>query len=276
MNRLNTRAGRRRGAAAAAASAATVAPARIAAALAAASLATALLAAAPAAAADKPQAARPAGAPACDAGAPLPLRFRLDYAAHATRGPFKLDGSSELAFAVEGRSYTLRSRTRSALFSADQASSGELRGALLVPHSFVEKNARRQRRADFDWAQGRVAFSANPEQPAAVLPLLQDRLSLLLQAGQQLRAQRGEGPVVLPVAGQRRISSYRLALAGRETLALAAGRFETLHLRRPLDDEHDGVDLWIAPALCWLPVQIRYTDEHGTVIQNRLRAAVFD
>lgn len=220
-------------------------------------------------------AAAPAGA-ACDAAAALPASFRLDYAAQATRGPFTLDGSTEIGFTVADGRYTLSSRTRSTLFNAEQTSAGELHGAVLVPQRFTEKSGRRLRQVDFDWTRGQVQFSANEDAPAATQPLLQDRLSLVVQAGQQLRAQQGRGPVVLPVAGVRSISSYRLELAGSETLALAAGRFDTLHLRRPLSDAHDGIDVWVAPALCWLPVRLRYNDEHGTVIQNQLRALRFD
>jgi len=124
-----------------------------------------------------------------------------------------------------------------------------------------------------------VNFSANAGQPALAPPDLQDRLSLLVQAGQLLRlALEGAPPaaIEIPVAGARRISTYRLVLRGAETLDLPAGRIETWKLERPRDNEHDGLEAWVAPSLCWLPVRLRFTDERGTVIENRLRAARFD
>jgi hypothetical protein len=221
--------------------------------------------------------ARVSGTPACDERHPWPARFRLDYVAQASRGPLSLDGENELDFSADGARYTLRSATRSVLFNAEQDSAGELRGALLVPHDYREQSGRRPvRTTRIDWRTGRVTFSANEDGATTTQPLLQDRLSLLLQAGQQLRAQQGKGPVVLPVAGARHVSTYRFEARGSETLDLPAGRIEAHRLERPLSAEHDGLEVWVAPHLCWLPVRLRFVDDRGQVIQNQLRAARFD
>lgn len=221
----------------------------------------------------------PAAAPAaaaCDANAPLPARFRLAYDAQASRGPFTLEGENELIYTTDGPRYTLRSVTRSVLFTAEQESIGEVRGVVLVPGRYTERTARREpRHVQFDWRARRVLFSGADES-APTQPLLQDRLSLLLQVGQQLRAQSGQGDVALPVASTRRISNYRLTPSPAQRIELPAGRFETYRLERPLDAEHDGIEVWIAPQLCWLPVSLRYTDDRGQVIQNKLRSASFD
>jgi hypothetical protein len=211
----------------------------------------------------------------CDDQSPLPARFRLVYDAQASRGPFTLDGENELVFSTDGPRYTLRSVTRSVLFNAEQESVGEVQGAVLVPSQYTERTARREpRRVQFDWRARRVTFS-NADEPAPTQPLLQDRVSLLLQVGQQLRLQNGTGEVALPVASTRRISSYRLTSSPAQSLELPAGRFDTYRLERPLDAEHDGIEVWIAPQLCWLPVSLRYTDDRGQVIQNQLRSASF-
>jgi hypothetical protein len=221
--------------------------------------------------------AQSGGAPGCDAASALPARFRLDYVAQARRGALSLDGENELVFIVEGTRYTLRSATRSLLFSAEQESSGELRGALLLPHDYRERSMRRAARTThIDWRGDRVTFSQNADGATTTQPLLQDRLSLLLQVGQQLRAQQGRGAVALPVAGTRHVTTYRFELRGAETLDLPAGRFETHRLERPLNAEHDGLEMWIAPSLCWLPVRLRFTDDRGQLIENELRAARFD
>jgi len=217
------------------------------------------------------------GTPGCDARAPLPARFRLDYVATAARGPLSLEGENELVFALDGRRYTLRSATRSVLFNAEQDSAGEINEALLVPHEYHEKSPRRPLRTTrVDWQAGRVSFSANEQEPAAVEPRLQDRLSLLLTAGQVLRAQSTKGAIVLPVAGVRHVSTYRFEYRGTETLELPAGRIDTHRIERPLNSEQDGVEVWYAPQLCWLPVRLRFADDRGQVVQNQLRAARFD
>lgn len=245
--------------------------------------------------------------PTCDRMNPLPPQFRLAFAAQATLGPLALDGDTELTFQRNDDRYTLRSETRAPMFGAEQRSAGRMtvdgaasaRRLLLMPADFVERSGRRDpRTVRIEGAGGRVSFSANAGQPATAPAGLQDKLSLLVQAGQQLRvvietgalAPSGAAPqpgasadaaaskavIELPVAGARRISTYRLMLKGTETLDLPAGRIETWKLERPRDAEHDGLEAWVAPSLCWLPVRLRFTDERGTVIENRLRAARFD
>jgi hypothetical protein len=224
-----------------------------------------------------PIAASAGAAPTCSARAPLPPRFRLDYVAKASRGPLSLEGENELVFATEGTRYTLRSATRSVLFSAEQDSAGDLVGALLRPHEYHERSPRRPPRTTrIDWQAGRVTFSANADGATATQPRLQDRLSLLVSAGQQLRLQQGSGAVEMPVAGARHVSVYRFELRGIETLELPIGRLEAHRLERPISAEHDGIEVWIAPALCWLPVKMRFVDDRGQVVQNQLRAARFD
>lgn len=219
---------------------------------------------------------------------PLPPQFRLEFAAQASLGPLALDGDTELTFQRNDDRYTLRSETRAPMIGAEQRSSGRIvidgsasaRRVLLAPSEFSERSGRRDPRSvRIEGAGGRVNFSANAGQPALAPPDLQDRLSLLVQAGQLLRlALEGAPPaaIEIPVAGARRISTYRLVLRGAETLDLPAGRIETWKLERPRDNEHDGLEAWVAPSLCWLPVRLRFTDERGTVIENRLRAARFD
>lgn len=220
--------------------------------------------------------ARAAAAPDCGAHRPLPPRVRLEFDAEASRGPLTLAGDNEIEFSSEGGRYRLRSATRSVLFSAEQESHGELNDSALVPHEYRERSARRPARTTrIDWDSGRVRFSAAAEHEARAQPLLQDRLSLLFTLGLRLRAQ-GASAVELPVAGVRRIASYRFEHRGEHTVELPAGRFATHLLERPLSADDDGLEVWLAPALCWLPVWLRFTDDRRQVVQNRLRAAHFD
>jgi len=220
--------------------------------------------------------ARATALPDCGAHRPLPPRVRLEFDAEASRGPLRLDGDNEIVFTADGGRYRLRSVTRSVLFSAEQESHGELADAALVPHEYRERSARRPARTTrIDWHSGRVSFSAEAEHEARAQPLLQDRLSLLFTLGLRLRAQ-GAAAVELPVAGARRIATYRFEHRGVHTVELPAGSFETHLLERPLTADDDGLELWLAPALCWLPVWLRFVDDRRQVVQNRLRAAHFD
>jgi hypothetical protein len=68
---------------------------------------------------------------------------------------------------------------------------------------------------------------------------------------------------------------YRFERRGGEALALPPpiGRTDTHRLERAMTAEHDRIELWLAPSLCWLPVRLRFTDDKGQVIDNRLREA---
>jgi len=56
-----------------------------------------------------------------------------------------------------------------------------------------------------------------------------------------------------------------------ERLALPAGPFETLKLVRPPQREFDQLfELWLAPALGYMPVRLRLTESNGDVADLRL------
>jgi Protein of unknown function (DUF3108) len=213
--------------------------------------------------------------PACLAEQPWPTRLAMEFAVSAARGALALAGDNQLVFRIEGDRYELRSSTRSLLFTAEQASRGSVEGRLLRPAEYVEHSPRRgQHTTRFDWDAGTVRFTANIDGTAATAPFLQDRLTLLLQLGQWLRgAERGDPE--LPVAGLRDVSAYRFQRRGSAATAVPAGTFETLRLERKAD-AGGAMEVWLAPALCWLPVRLRYTDDRGLVVDNQLRRIAFD
>jgi hypothetical protein len=216
------------------------------------------------------------GTPQCDATAPLPERVRLVYTVSASRGPFQLEGENELVFARQAGGYTLHSETRSLLYRARQDSRGALEAGVLVPREYREQV---QRRAElvtsFDWDRHRVRFSA--DRPAqATEPLMQDRLSMLIQLGLLARGAPQTKAFEMPVAGGRGVSTYRFESRGRTALTVPAQRFETVRFDRVRESEQDGFEVWLAPQLCWLPVSARYADHRGQVVVNQLREAHFD
>lgn len=221
-----------------------------------------------------PAAAPPAAS--CTAELPWPPRLAMEFVVQASRGVLGLEGINELSFVVEGTSYRMRSSTRSLLFSAQQDSRGSVEGRVLRPEEYVEQNQRRgPTTTTIDWAAQRVQFSANRDAPARTLPLLQDRLTLLLQLGERLRSAREHGEIEVPVAGLRHVSPYRFKRRGTEAVSVPAGTFDTVRVER-LSEPGGAMEVWLAPSLCWLPVQLRYIDERGLVVENRLRRVSFD
>lgn len=214
------------------------------------------------------------GATDCPSAAPWPPPFRFEYDAHATRGFLGLSGDSTLTLTRDAEGYALVYETKAGVwFTARQSSRGRMGADGVVPIEYFERTGDRpQRTAQLDWARGRVTFSAN-DKVAPTQPRMQDRLSLILQLGWMLRAKSSS--FALPVAGARGASIYEFESRGNETVETRAGRFRTVKIERPQDEDDDRVEIWLAPSLCSLPVKVRFTDRRGMVISNELRAARF-
>jgi len=209
---------------------------------------------------------------ACGTEAALDAPVRLEYAVTASRSPLMLSGDGAVVYRRNADAYVMESTLKAAgLFEAQQHSAGTVGVEGLVPRSFAHRTGRRpELRVEFDWAEQRVVFSQGTTAP--VRPRMQDRLSLLLQLSWQHRANPSAAEFVLPVAGHRRVSDYLFRARGGESLDLPAGRFETVKFERYPDGSDELLEVWLAPALCSLPVRVRFSDEKGLVVEQRLRA----
>jgi hypothetical protein len=213
-------------------------------------------------------------APACVRGAPPPA-FTLDFAVTAARPPLRLNGSNRLDYSAADGRYTLRSvLDAGGLYSARQESSGNVDSAGWRPQRYEETTTRRgTSSASIDWTAQRVTFSGD-EAPADAPAGLQDRLSILLHLGREQARRPKTSGYDLPIVGPRHVSRYRIEVQGRERIDVPYGRFETVRLVRLRDDGDDRLEVWLAPALCWLPVQLRFVEARQT-IEQRLSAARF-
>jgi hypothetical protein len=220
------------------------------------------------------QETRSKAAPACDAAAPLP-EFTLDYAVSAVRAPLRLSGTNRMQYTLQGTQYTLTSELEAgALFNARQQSSGEVESGGWRPHHYEETHPRRgTATATIDWSARRVKYSGDSP-PAPAPARLQDRLSAVLQVGRLLQRNDAPGKLDMAITGPRHVSRYQIEVRGRETVEVPYGRFDTVHLLRLRDDGDDRLEMWVAPALCWLPVQLRFAEPRQT-IEHRLAAARF-
>jgi hypothetical protein len=218
-------------------------------------------------------AATAAGEPRCGPDAPLDASVRLDFAVTASRAPLSLDGEARLVYRRHGNGYTIESTLQArGLFEAQQTSAGSVGAHGLVPESFTQRNSRRPPRSvSFDWPGKRVAFGASGESEPTQ-PQLQDRLSVLMQLAWRHQRAPGAGRIELPVAGQRRISAYAFNAQAAEAVTVPAGRYEAVKFERHKEDGGESLEVWLAPALCALPVRLRYTDDRGLLIDQQLRA----
>ena len=205
-----------------------------------------------------------------------PAQFTLDYAVTASRPPLRLEGTNRLEYTSAAGRYTLRSVLEAGgLYSARQESSGSVDIAGWWPNRYEERTTRRgTNSASIDWDKQRVTFSGN-DTPAVAPAGLQDRLSVLLQLGHEQARRPATSSYELPIVGPRHVSRYRIEVQGRETIEVPYGRFETVRMLRLRDDGDDRLDAWLAPALCWLPVQLRFVEGAKLTIEERLSATQF-
>jgi len=209
----------------------------------------------------------------CGADAPLSASVRLEYAVTATRSVLSLSGEGVFEYRRQADSYRIDSTvTAIGIFESRQSSTGAVRREGLVPRLFTLRSSYREPRSiDFDWASRRVTFShtgrSEPTQPQ-----MQDRLSMLMQFAWRQRAEPGTSTLELPVAGPRHVTTFVFKAERAESVTVPAGRFETVKLERRFESGDDEFEVWLAPALCSLPVRLRFADDKGLVIEQRLRA----
>ena len=216
-----------------------------------------------------------AATPPCVRGGP-PAQFTLDYAVTAARPPLRLNGTNRLEYTAAAGRYTLRSVLEAGgVYSARQESSGSVDAAGWQPQRYEERSTRRgTSSASIDWSARRVTFSGE-QAPVDAPAGLQDRLSALLHLGREQARRPATASYELPILGPRHVSRYRIEVQGRETIEVPYGRFETVRLLRLRDDGDDRLEAWFAPALCWLPVQLRFVEGTKQTIEERLSAAQF-
>ena len=205
---------------------------------------------------------------------PAPRRLQFDVSGEAKK--FHYNARAELRWQHDGQRYQARQEI-SVLFlgSRTQTSVGDVAASGLLPQRFGDR-ARNEQAAHFDYAQGRVTFSANtPEAPLAAGT--QDRLSVFIQLGALLAAapeRFAPGTRIdMATVSARAADVWSFTVEGEETLDLPAGPRPALKLQRlPRRDYDQKAELWLAPALGYLPARIRITQANGDFADLRLRS----
>ncbi|MBV7430829.1 MULTISPECIES: DUF3108 domain-containing protein [unclassified Acidovorax] len=219
--------------------------------------------------------ARSAGAPPPPVRIPAPTRLAFDVSGQAKK--FAYNARAELLWQHDGSRYEARQEVSAFLVgSRIQRSVGAITAQGLLPEKFSDKS-RSEQAAHFDHAKGRVTFSANTPE-AAVGPGAQDRLSLFIQLGAMLAADPGRfvpgTQVTITTVSARTADRWTFTVEGPETLDLPAGPTPALKLLRlPRKDYDQKAELWVAPALNYLPVRIKLTQANGDFADLLLRSS---
>jgi len=138
-----------------------------------------------------------------------------------------------------------------------------------VPALMTEKRRGRAMTAThFNRQDGTLTFSAS----AAKYPLVpgtQDKASVPLQLAAIARGDSKQlsGNIDILVGEDRDASVFTFTVAGQEQIDTPLGRIATWHLVRPPKpgSYNSRLELWLAPAYGWYPVQIRNVEASGAV-----------
>lgn len=219
-------------------------------------------------------------APAAEAPAPavvVPGSLRIKYNLFGEVRQLPYTANAELLWAHDGESYNAQLEI-SALFlgSRRQTSRGQLTPQGLKPKRFGDK-VRSEVAAHFEYDKGKVIFSANTPE-AALQPGAQDQLSIFVQIASLIAAEPQRYPsgtaLEMQAVGPRESDVWRFVVDGPEHLNLPGGEQDTLKITRPRRQPYDlMVELWLAPALGYLPVRIKLTQDNGDFIDQQWRSS---
>ncbi|WP_394757647.1 DUF3108 domain-containing protein [Rhodoferax sp.] len=204
----------------------------------------------------------------------LPRPVRLKYRVLANKFPYRLD--AELLWQQTGEQYEAQLEISAFGQTRVQTSRGQITPQGLAPLRFSDK-FRSEVAAHFNRAQGKVTFSANTPD-VALLAGAQDRLSVLVQLAAMLASAPQRYPqastITIQTIGPRAADSWRFTVGEPETLALPGGQQATLKLvRNPREAFDQKVELWLAPALGYLPARIRITEANGDFVDQQWLAS---
>ena len=208
----------------------------------------------------------------------LPPSATLAYEVrYSTRGRITR-GSSVITWQAGDAAYSIHGEVTKFGFALSSfRSEGGVDRSGIAPLLYAEKNARRsETNTHFSRdARQAISFSAS----ADTYPLAagaQDRGSILWQLS---GIARGDPSVLAPgtmldifVAGVRDAEHWLIAVVGEETIAIETGEVRAWHLvRAPRAGTYDKrIDMWLAPALQWYPVKLRYTEVSGDYLDLSL------
>ncbi len=207
----------------------------------------------------------------------IPLPMRLEFDAQGLVKGLHYTAGAQLLWQHDGSRYQARQEVRVFLLGTRaQTSTGSITAQGLRPERFGDI-ARRELAAHFDYAQGRVIFSANTPQ-APLRAGAQDRLSVFIQLGAMFAAQPQRfvpgTRISVPTIGPRSADRWVFAVRALETLHLPAGDMPAWRLERlPERDYDQKAELWLSPDLGYLPVRIRLTQSSGDYVDLQLRSS---
>jgi len=221
-------------------------------------------------------AARPAlDAPPSESPPPVsaytvPGSVHIKYQVSANKFPYNLN--AELQWHQNGEAYDARLEFGAFGQSRVQTSRGQVTAEGLAPIRFSDKY-RSEVAAHFNREQGKVTFSANTPD-VILLAGAQDYLSIQVQLAALMAADPSHYPsattLSIQAVGPRDAETWIFTVGSMETLILPGGELPALKLvRAPRKEFDQKLEMWLAPALGYLPARIKITEPNGDTLDQK-------
>ena len=142
----------------------------------------------------------------------------------------------------------------------------------LQPLHFEEDRIGKPKRAaDFDWDSKLIKLTDGDNVETVPVPdNTFDQTSFAYAF-----AFRPPSQEILPVhlTDGRKLSDYKYQFLGKEKLKTRLGDLETVHFQKIREgDDKRGFDVWLAVEHHYLPVQVRFVDKNGAVLDSTVTA----
>jgi hypothetical protein len=206
----------------------------------------------------------------------IPGSVKLAFAVTGQQGASPMQGVfGDLVWLQDGSSYDARLSLKF-LFKTirSQHSTGQIGATGIEPARFSESR-KGEVASHFLRDQGQVMFSNNaPSVP--LLPGAQDRLSVVMQLGGMLAGDPARYPagsrISVQTVGPREAGVWVFNIEGEEKMTVPAGDYAVRKLtRNPRREFDDKVEIWLAPAMGYLPVRMKLTQPNGDFADMQLR-----
>jgi hypothetical protein len=209
----------------------------------------------------------------------MPPAADLSYGIRARQGGLTINGESQMQWQPADKRYTLSIETRAMLVGKilDEKSEGAIDAWGLAPARYTEQRFRKDATSvTFDRSAKLISFSAS-DRTYPIRGGEQDRASVIWQLSAVARAApakfRNGSSWNFFVVGQRDADPWTFKVGAQERVAGPDGDVMAWHVTRnpPPGSEEQQLDIWLAPALQWYPVKLRFTEGGGDFIEQTLR-----
>lgn len=209
----------------------------------------------------------------------IPPSADLAYSIKAKQSGLTIEGDALLQWQAANGKFSAATETRAMLVGKilDARSEGVIDNYGLAPLTFTEKRFRKpQTTVTFNRQTATISFT----QSARTYPIKggeQDRASMIWQLvavarGAPAKFKAGSEWTFF-VAGQRDAEPWAFKVIKQEKITTPLGDLNALHVSRkpPPGSQGQQLDIWLAPALEWYPVRLRFTDSDTEFIEQTLQ-----